>query len=188
MEHDIKYINEVLSCTCSVFQPWFLWVFLGFFLVLFPSFCTYSAQSHVLQALCARMMLQSSRSQTGNGVHAVQAAAFRFAARRFDSLILWKMGKQTLESDVTISVLWHSCVLPVVVDFSFVLCSWQGACFSVKSGSVNLYHAGEGESTVGTIRCHIQLIFLPETQNWNPFFPYKALRWNHVAHLWCFCT
>lgn len=36
--------------------------------------------------------------------------------------------------------------------FSFVIVSLQGACISLKTGSVNLYYAGEGESTVGTLR------------------------------------
>lgn len=28
----------------------------------------------------------------------------------------------------------------------------QGACISLKMGSVNLYYAGEGESTVGNLK------------------------------------
>ena len=56
---------------------------------------------------CAGTILQTAklRSQTGNSVCAVNAAAVRLAARRYDSLILWKMGEKQTDSDVSVSVL-----------------------------------------------------------------------------------
>lgn len=41
------------------------------------------------------------------------------------------------------------------ISFSFLHVFLQGACVSVKAGSVNLYYAGEGESTLGTLRSHV---------------------------------
>lgn len=88
MEQQLKDIRELLSCTCSVSFPTLIFV---------PLVCGYRAQSHVLQVLCAGTILQTAkfRSLTGNSVHAVNVAAVKRAARRFDSLILWKMGKKT---------------------------------------------------------------------------------------------
>ncbi len=87
MEQQLQDISKLLSCTCSVSFPSLIFV---------PFVCGYRAQSHVLQVLCAGTILQRAkiRSQAGSSVHACNAAAVRFAARRSDSLILWKMGKK----------------------------------------------------------------------------------------------
>lgn len=110
MEHELKNIEEVLSCTCSVSFPTLIFV---------PLVCGCRAQSHVLQVLCAGTILQTAkfRSQTGNSALTVKAAAVRLAARRFDSLILLEDGGKkhfTLTQMYQFQYCldsWDSCVL-----------------------------------------------------------------------------
>lgn len=61
MEQQLQHIQELLSCTCSVSFPALIFV---------PVACGYTAQSHVLQVLCAGTIVQTAklRSHTGNSV------------------------------------------------------------------------------------------------------------------------
>lgn len=134
------------SCTCRVlfFHPWFLflWLVVTEHCALQSQFCKHRFRSH-----------------TGNCVHRHMWA---FAAERFDGLMLWDTSAARRLH--TRSNLFQRCCVFVffffrIVTFLLVRClglcrsllfSLQGACSSVKRGSVRLYHAGEGESTVAT--------------------------------------